>query len=69
MKFLDVMLTILLIIGLALVGLGSWSLISVFLGGLTDIMFLFGLLLFLNGLSYVLFIIVTRRLIKEKVKK
>ncbi len=65
MKFIDVMLTVLGIIGAVLILTSMWFFISVSGGGTEDLGFKFGLLIFLTGLSYLLFILVILRLLKK----
>ena len=65
MKFLDAMLTILGIIGIALLVLSMWLAVSVGVEGMGDIVFKLNLLTFLTGLSYILFIVVIYKLVKK----
>ena len=63
--FLNMMLFILGLIGVAILLLSVWFAISVGIGGLEDIAFKFNLLSFLTGISYVLFVVVILKLVKK----
>jgi len=65
MKFIDVMLTVLGIIGIVLILTSMWFFISVSGEGTEDIAFKFGLLIFMTGLSYILFILIILKLLKK----
>jgi len=65
MKFINVMLTVLGIIGLALILTSMWFFISVSAGSTEDIAFKFGLLIFMTGLSYIVFILIILKLLKK----
>jgi hypothetical protein len=68
MKFLDLMLLILGIIGISLLILSIWFAVSVKIEGLEDLIFKFNLLVFLTGLSYLLFVLIVMKLVKRKSK-
>jgi hypothetical protein len=65
MKFIESMLVVLGIIGMALLLISTWFFISVSEGGTEDITFKFSLLAFLTGLSYILFIVIILKLLKK----
>jgi len=68
MKFLDLMLLILGIIGILLLILSIWFAVSVKAEGLEDLIFKFNLLVFLTGLSYLLFVLIVMKLVKRESK-
>ena len=68
MKFLDLMLLILGIIGISLLILSIWFAVSVKIEGLEDLIFKFNLLVFLAGLSYLLFVLIVMKLVKRESK-
>jgi hypothetical protein len=68
MKFLDLMLLILGIIGISLLILSIWFAVSVKIEGLEDLIFKFNLLVFLTGLSYLLFVLIVMKLVKRESK-
>jgi hypothetical protein len=66
MRFLDIMLLVLGIIGVSIMVLSSWS---AFFGCTSDaenVMLKFNILTFLTGLSYIVFIIIILNLTKKK---
>ena len=65
MKFLEVMLTILGIIGTVLVVLSVWFATVIGIEDTQDITFKFNILTFLTGLAYILFILIVTKLIKK----
>jgi len=65
MKFIDLMLTVLGVIGAILIITSVWFFISVSGGVTEDLAFKFGLLIFLTGLSYILFILIILKLMKK----
>ena len=65
MGFLNVMLFILGLIGIAILLLSVWFVISVGVESVEDITFKFNLLSFLTGISYLLFVVVIFKLMKK----
>ena len=65
-RFLNILLIVLGIIGVSLLILSVWFAVSVKVDGLEDVLFKFNLLTFLTGLSYILFIIVILKLVKKE---
>ena len=65
-RFLNILLIVLGIIGVSLLILSVWFAVSVKVEGLEDVLFKFNLLTFLTGLSYILFIVVILKLVKKK---
>ena len=65
MKFLEIMLTILGGIGLALLVLSAWFVTTYGVGDLEEITFKFNLLTFVTGLAYIGFVVIVRRLMKK----
>jgi len=65
MSFLNVMLFILGVIGVAILFLSVWFVISVGVGSMGDITFKFNLLSFLTGISYILFVVVISKSVKK----
>jgi len=65
MSFLNVMLFILGIIGVTILLLSVWFVISVGVEGMQDITFKFNLLSFLTGISYILFVVVISKSVKR----
>jgi len=65
MKFLDTMLIILGLIGIALLFLSVWFAIVIETEDIQDITLKFNLLTFMTGLAYILFIIVILKLKKK----
>lgn len=65
MGFLNVMLFLLGVIGVAILLLSVWFAISVSVESMKDIAFKFNLLSFLTGFSYLLFVVVIFKLMKK----
>jgi hypothetical protein len=66
MRFLDIMLLVLGIIGVSLIVLSIWFAFSVRATCGGDIILKFNILTFLTGLSYIVFIIIILNLTKKK---
>lgn len=65
MGFLNVMLFLLGVIGVAILLLSVWFVISVGIESTEDITFKFNLLSFLTGISYILFVMIVLKLVKK----
>lgn len=65
MKFLEIMLTILGGIGIALLALSVWFVTTYGVGNPEEITFKFNVLTFITGLAYIGFIIIVRKLMKK----
>jgi len=65
MDFLNVMLFLLGLIGVAILLLSIWFTISVGVEAVEDIVFKFNLLSFLTGISYLIFVVVIFKLMKK----
>jgi len=65
MKFLEIMLAILGVIGIALLALSVWFITVIGIGNTQDMAFKFNVLTFLTGLAYILFILIVLKLIKK----
>jgi hypothetical protein len=65
MRFLDIMLLILGMIGVSIIILCVWFALSVHVVGMEDIMFKFNVLTFFTGLSYIVFIMIILKLVKK----
>jgi hypothetical protein len=65
MKFLEIMLTILGGIGIALLALSIWFVTTYGVGDPEEITFKFNLLTFITGLAYIGFILIVRKLTKK----
>ena len=65
MRFLAIMLLILGMIGVSIIILSVWFVLSFHVVGMEDIMFKFNVLTFLTGLSYIVFIIIILKLAKK----
>ncbi|MDI6825903.1 MAG: hypothetical protein QMD36_01760 [Candidatus Aenigmarchaeota archaeon] len=66
MRFLDVMLLVLAIIGISIILLSVWIVVSIHAEDMENILFKFNLLTFFVGLSYLMFVLVILILVKEK---
>jgi hypothetical protein len=66
MRFLNTMLLILGLIGISIILLSVWFAFSVRAAGMEDLMFKFNVLTFFTGLSYILFIVVIVKLVKNR---
>jgi len=64
-SFLNVMLSILGAIGLAILILSMWFIISIGVKNMENITFKFNLLCFLTGISYILFVVVIFKIVKK----
>jgi len=67
MRFLDIMLIVLGVIGLCIIILCIWFAFSVRVEGMEDLMLKFNVLTFLTGLSYISFIVIILKLVKNRV--
>jgi len=65
-KFLDIMFTILALIGLALIILSVWFSLSIKENDIENIGFRINLLTFLTGTLYILFVYTIAKIIKKK---
>ena len=65
-RFLNVMFTILALIGIILIGLSVWFSFSMGTSDIGDISFRINLLTFLTGLLYLLFIYIISKIMKKK---
>ena len=65
MRFLDIMLLVLSLIGILIIALSVWFAFSVSATGMNELMFKFNILTFLTGASYILFIAIIMKLIKK----
>jgi len=65
MGFLNVMLFILGVIGVAILFLSVWFAISLGIESTEDVSFKFNLLSFLTGISYILFVVIISKLVKK----
>jgi len=63
--FLNVMLSILGVIGVAILLLSIWFAISIGMESMGDVTFKFNLLSFLTGISYILFVVIILKLVKK----
>lgn len=66
MRFLNTMLLILGLIGISIILLSVWFAFSIRAVGVEDLMFKFNVLTFFTGLSYILFIVVIVKLVKNR---
>ena len=66
MRFLDIMLFVLGIIGISIIVLSIWFASSACVAGMEDLMLKFNVLTFLTGLSYIVFVVVILKLVKKK---
>jgi hypothetical protein len=66
MRFLNIMLLVLGIIGVSIIILSVWFALSVRAVGMEDLMWKFNILTFLTGLSYIVFIFIILNLVKKK---
>ena len=66
MRFFDIMLLVLGVIGISIIALSVWFAFSVRVVGMENLMLKFNLLTFLTGLSYIMFIVVILKLVKKK---
>jgi len=66
MRFLNIMLLILGIIGVLIIALSVWFALSVSAVGMEDLMWKFNILTFLTGLSYIVFILIILNLVKKR---
>ena len=67
MRFLDIMLIVLGVIGLCIIILCIWFALSIRVEGMEDLMLKFNVLTFLTGLSYISFIVIILKLVKNRV--
>jgi hypothetical protein len=65
MRFLDVMLIILGLIGVAIILLSVWIAVSISFEDKEEILFKFNLLTFFVGLSYLVFVLIIFKLVKK----
>ena len=65
-RFLNVMFTILALIGIILIGLSVWFSFSMGTSDISDISFRINLLTFLTGILYLLFIYIIAKIVKNK---
>jgi len=69
MKFLDVMLIILGLIGVSIILLSVWIAISIRFEAKEEVLFKFNLLTFFVGLSYLVFVLIIFKLVKKRWKE